>query len=214
MKITLLGQEFKSKKSAEDFIRSKLKDFNNSDPIWMELLSRHPDKEEKIGSGIVKFFTSLNPINPNGIQLNILRTDQSIIDISWRACVAGKGKTDLHKLKEAMRLSISDQTQDFKSRKYLTGISGWECSLCKKHILIRQNAHVDHYCDSFLSISESFIKLIKDVPTKFDACGKSNSAKLRKEDWRFQGLWREYHLSMSSLRILCKGCNLKRPKYD
>lgn len=206
MAIELCGQEFKTKKAAQDFVRSRLRTFDQGDPLWMDLLARHPNKAEKVGAGIRRFFASVNWANPNATQLNIERVDGSTIDVSWRSCIDGKAKDVDRKLVDAMRLAVMDQTQEYKQ----TFEMGYFCENCDVVINEKHMAHVDHI-KPFKTLATNFIK-DNEPPKEFDECGRSFAAKFKNGDKEFENKWKDYHRLEAKLRLLCAKCNLTRPK--
>lgn len=208
MSIILCKQEFKSKTKVYDFVRQKLISFDPNDPLWPELLKRHPNHVEKVGCGIDFFFVTQNKVNTKALQLNIQRIDGSIIDLSWRNCVDGKVKTQKQMLYDAMRLAISDQTQSFKAGAVFE--DRFQCQICGCHVDKTHLAHVDHLI-SFKSIVEVFLK-DKVAPCEFTDCRISHAAKFKDSDRQFEREWQEFHSVHASLRILCAKCNLSRSK--
>lgn len=206
MALKIGDQEFKSKDAAKKHVRSSMNPFDPLNPIWMDLLNRHPNRLEKIGVGIDTFFISQNPVNPQAYQLNIKRIDGSIDHFSWLKCIDGYNKSNEAMLLSAMRLAISPQAQAFKFR------AGVQCALCKRRVENRGLRHVDHYPLSFSDISKTFLEGESGRPVKFDECAKSNAAKFQEADKEFEQRWFDYHLVHASFRLLCMSCNVRRPK--
>jgi hypothetical protein len=207
--IELGEKRFSTKKSAEDFVRLQLANFDPQSSLWQKLLNRHPERESKVGCGIREFFVTPNRLKPKAIQLNIRRVDSSEVDISWKRCISGRPMAQEARLKVAMRQAIVDQIQSFKSEHY----NGWGiCSVCEIKETQRAEIHVDHFPRTFQELVEEFLIYSPTVPNEFADCPESHAAIFRKEDSSFAEQWSAFHQDRASLRILCQSCNLKRKK--
>lgn len=203
MKIVICGQEFKSQKAAADYIRQCLVNFNmTNEQVWFDLVQRHPEKDEKIGTGIRRFFASQSPLNPNGIQLNFERVDGTIEHISWRKCISGRNKTSANLLRDAMRLAVKSQTAEFKRSQ-----KPWVCAICKTELISSFEAHTDHYPATFKNISEKFLKSNTNHPKDFEDDFLSNAACFKSDDASFENAWTAFHFDHAKYRILCHACN-------
>jgi hypothetical protein len=133
------------------------------------------------------------------LELQIIREDNTVDNISYRCCINKPNKD--RNLKNAMRYAIHSQILHFRNE-----CDVLECALCKS----KDNIHIDHII-LFKTLYDEFLRDKKDIPTTFDD-NFYNSAVFKKEDKLFENEWIEYHMNHSSLRCLCKNCNLTRKK--
>lgn len=164
---------------------------------FCELFKNHPEYPEKLNN-MVDICIKKNKMNSQYLELNIIREDGSIEDISYRSCIS-KRPSD-YNLKRAMRYSIEPQILEFKNNNPLI------CSFCNSTDDI-QIDHIKH----FQSLYDEFLKHNTNIPTLFDD-NIYNTAMFKKEDFDFEEKWRKFHKDNASLRPLCKKCNLCRKK--
>jgi hypothetical protein len=164
----------------------------------MDLFTNHPEYPDKIGN-VIDVAIVKNKINSKYLELQIIKDDKTIDNISYRCCI-NKPTKDKN-LKSAMRYAIYPQILEFKN-----GCDIIECYLCKS----KEDIHIDHII-LFKSLYDDFIKDRKDIPSTFDD-NFYNTAIFKKEDEVFKNEWIEYHKNNASLRCLCKTCNLTRGK--
>ncbi len=214
-KINLDGQTFDTKLKAEGYVRAKITgleaqgEIDNSSPHWdffHELIERHPGYEEKYGPGIKKFLTGRS--FKKHIELNLLRQDESRMDISWVTCVSGRPKSVLSNLKMAMRVAVEVQIHSFRDKNLSPDK---ECEVCKLPLGDRQGIHVDHLVH-FETLFKNFSAMQEDFPKEFDDEPKTNRAKFRAADVSYSEKWEKYHFDNAILRLVHVGCNLTRKK--
>jgi len=207
-----MDKNFKTKKSAKEYtqkiiekiglcssIRTKSTDDYN---FFIDLFRSHPDYPEKIDN-ICDISIVKNKVNPKCFELNILKNDGSIDNISWRACVSGK-KTD--SFKSASRVSIEEQIKDFRKKCNYN-----ECSICKTKVS-PSDSHVDHE-NHFEEILCEFLRTTnKKKPTEFQDTPDGRKS-FTLNDKEYEDEWKLFHKNKARLRLLCKSCNLKRPKW-
>ena len=166
----------------------------------MELFTNHPDYPDKI-KDVVDIAIVKNKLNYKYLELQIIRDDKTIDNISYICCINKPTKD--RNLKSAMRYAIRTQILEFKNSCDII-----ECGFCKS----KEDIHIDHII-LFKSLYDDFIKDRKDIPIIFDD-NFYNACMFKKEDEIFKNEWIEYHKINASLRCLCKTCNLKRAKKD
>lgn len=212
--IEVQGKVFQTKKALEEFVRSSLISigYGNTLPSELkafmdELLTRHPEHDEKRGMGVQNYWVVKNPLNPKAVALEIERIDGSRVDVSWLTCVKGSGQTIDVKLRAAMRTSIASQIQVFK-REALRDAP--MCAICGDH---EQGPfwHVDHDPIPFEQLVRDFLKTCK-APTEFADHPEHNMATFRSEDAAFEQQWCEYHLIKAKLQLTCAQCNLRKAR--
>ena len=208
---------FKTQTSAKEYIQKIIKEINITNsikrkndkhyPFLESLVKRHPyiSKYENM----TDLSITQNALNKNALQLNIIRNDGSIEDISWHVCLNPNKDRYNENFKSALRYSIKEQCSEY----YINAILK-----CSNEYCISQDSdefHVDHYIH-FQKLIDEFMKgKNKDeIPSEFDeADDNSNRRQFQEKDSKFKNEWIEYHKKYSILRILCKDCNLKRNKY-
>jgi hypothetical protein len=216
--IFINGIQHKSQKTCEEYIRSRLSvigitnhlsQSSPSDvPYFYELCKRHPTADDKL-----RFFSDFairyNLLNKKAMALDIINTDGSITEISWKKCVTGRAETLQSLFCSALRHSVSNQISDYRSSSNATS-----CEEC--HVSLLDKAyHVDHIVH-FAKLVEDFLEEYKgsfDIPVKYDKEPLTYLTKFRQEDRMIADLFQEYHLHHALLRILCVKCNLTRGKH-
>lgn len=94
-KVTLAEQTFHSKEKLKNWIRGQVKYFKYREFVdeidvhnkLSDLLSYHPEAEEKIGPGI-NYFKVVQNHRKGQYNFQVVRTDGLEIDFSWKKCVA------------------------------------------------------------------------------------------------------------------------------
>lgn len=210
-KYYLDGRVFKSQTAAKEYTRSILKPLIGSSILeheegwdfFNELISRHPEYEEKRGCGVYAFVVATSAYGH--VELNLKRKDGSETDISWVTCVKAKAASVLDNLKAAMRLAIDDQILAFKE----SFKAGTPCAECSDPI--KDKYHADHFIH-FEKLFQRFLELFPDHPEKFDDEPVTNRAKFKAKDLEFEKAWQDYHKKEAVLRFTHPECNLKRSK--
>jgi len=206
--------EFKTKKECLTYTRniinklgcciiSKDHDYYN---FFLDLINNHPECEFKIGVGIIFFYIRINPLFKKNYEIMIKRLDGSDIGFSWTYCCEFKERTSQFNLIKAMRYVIREDTIIFKKNNKLI------CNLCSKDNEVYENYHVDHNNPSFKLLKENFLKTQLEVPIYFDNCKITGYTIFKDVDEKFKRNWVEYHTTNCNLQILCRECNLKKPK--
>lgn len=213
--ITIGGLTFKTQKETESYVRHLLLELEQSKevdsnsekwPFLFSLIERHPDSIEKKGTGILRFLVGRSV--EGHVELNLLRTDNTQVDISWKKCISGKATSELSNLKAAMRVQVQNQIDDFKYSNFLPeGI----CEICNATLNTPKSVHVDHVVH-FDSLVGDFLKDNPDYPKQFDDEPLTNKAKFKIEDLSYAENWSNFHQENASLRLVHGSCNLRRKK--
>jgi hypothetical protein len=218
---------FETQKQAIEYVRNMISQIEIEDIIderhshfnsIMEIVENHRDFMIKRGVGIHHFKIVINPLNKCK-ELHLYRIDDSECVVSYIVCaqdsIINKSKMKIHdikfKLYDAMREAISEQILKFKincrSSPFL--YSCVKCGVNDQDI----EYHVDHDNPSFMHLRDSFLNN-KEFPTQFSYIQNTYVNKFRREDEQFKNEWAEYHRQNASLQILCKDCNLRKPKKE
>jgi hypothetical protein len=216
--IIINGIHHNSQKACEEYVRSRLSSIGITNsltrtspleiPYFYELCKRHPNASDKLQS-FYDFAIRYDLLNKNAIALDIINTDGSITEISWKKCVTGKAETIKSKFCSALRHSILKQICDFRS-----SCDATICEACNVS-LSDSSFHVDHVVH-FSKLVEDFLEKYKgafDIPVQYDKEPRTYLTMFRDEDVKIANLFQEYHLHHASLRILCARCNLTRAKH-
>ena len=215
----LNNKTFTSKKKIKEYTGKIIEELYNSSEneqviiiinsiggkILLEILNKHPWKDEKEGKGIEYFIIKKNKINSRGFEINIKRLDGSIIDFSWVKCVTESFPTNEKILLQAMREAICAQTISYKKTHKKI------CKFCGENSK-KQRFHVDHDNPEFRELSKTFLKKNKKNPKTFGENTNTHITKFLTKDKLFENKWQTFHKKNANLQILCESCNLRKKK--
>jgi len=176
--------------------------------ILIKILERHPNFNSK-SENMCNVKIMNDTLNPQGYKIMIIKKDGDEIDISWRCAITGKPKPFKNKLMTAMRVSIKEQTDNFK-----TNCNNYYCELCDS-VNELQVDHNDTEKSAFDELAYNFVKENHDIqiPSNFgDTNDNTHRTCFLEKDKIFKDKWTEYHSQYAKLRILCRKCNTSRPK--
>jgi len=203
--------EFKTKTARYKYVNShinrigvcdSLKTINNDFfQFCCELFKRHPGYPEKV-KNLVDIRITRNTLNRGCFQLNVVRKDGTIEDISYGQCIYDK-KTD--HLSEAFRAAIVPDIVEYKNT--------------HEHICSNKNCKSGHdvtydvdHVNYFEKLVHEFMKDRNVFPTLFSET-VHNQRCFRRDDYEFEQEWFFFHRKNAILQILCHPCNLKRKKW-
>lgn len=208
MKYKIGSLYFKTQKQAVTYCKALMQKHGFGDyrkgselyGLFLNLLDNHHEKLEKVGCGIDYFSFIPNAINKKAFAVDIVRTDGSVIDFSWRKCAMNKTEMS-HKdhMNLAMRDCIHHQILLFRE------ISESKCKLCGAK---DRQTHVDHV-KPFKIIKDEFIKE-HGLVNSFEPNPITNAPSFKKEDKEYSKKWSKYHQENATLQILCDKCNLSK----
>lgn len=110
-----------------------------------ELLERHPDSAEKIGSGVDHFFIGKTSdgdkfnVSADAIGIWIRRTNGSKVDFSYLTAI--RSHTPKSDAKEGLRLAVDDTRMGYRAQRFKDG-SPVASDLTSQPITDREQAHV------------------------------------------------------------------------
>lgn len=206
----MASYSFPTKNDQINYTRSRINEIKGSTNLkkeypedyryFMEILfQNHPNRDVKL-EGVVNIIIRENPVFKS-LEVCLLKNDNTIEDISRRKCITKPIQGE--KLTRAMRTSIRPQIVDFKT------FSINKCVLCDN----TENLHVDHHEPQFMEIQNEFLtKHIASslIPKNFK--GDYGVVEFEECDKEFESRWKDYHMRVATLRILCQSCNLRRNK--
>ena len=203
--------EFNTKTKLYEYVNSNinnigecesLKETNNDFfQFCCELFKKHPGYPEKVKNSIDIKITR-NSLNKKCFQLNLIREDGSVEDISYRQCIYSQKNNHLN---EAFRVAITPDIIEFKHT--------------HEHICSNKDCQSDNdvtydvdHINYFEKLVYDFTKDREKLPTTFSET-IHNQRCFRKEDYEFEQEWIFFHRKNAILQILCHPCNLKRKKW-
>lgn len=166
-----------------------LSPLNNTDfKFMLGILKSHPEKDTKIGSGVVSMWTGTNPIYGNR-NFWILRKDGSTTDFSFMKCLS---KQNL--FKSACRNAIRPQILKFR---------------IKNRIATMKEYHVDHHPESFDSLLTRFVEKHGECKVKIH---RDNTFGSVLDDEEYCKKWQDFHQKHAKLRVLSAKENLTKKR--
>ena len=208
--------EFKTKKECENYTRTiintlgccQIKKENVQYEFFNDLIQNHPECDSKIGVGIDYFYIKPNPFVKKYFQTMIKRVDGSEIDFSWVYCCKFKERTLSDHLIRSMRMAIKNDILEYKQKQ-----TKLICNFCQTENELYEDFHVDHHNPSFKTIKNNFLQeTTKSIPSSFDDCKIFKISIFKDEDKDFKNDWVDYHKKNCNFQILCRDCNLRKPK--
>ena len=172
--------------------------------FFHELVKRHAASEEKL-KALSDIAIRQDVKNQKGLAIDIVNTDGSRTEISWRNCVTGKSESQRSKFQSALRYAVEDQIAAFRETNHVE-----ICELCDKSM--DHDTHVDHIlhfeilADNFMTLQEFM------MPTEYEKEPQTYLTRFKEEDKNIAQRFAEYHRQHATLRIICGPCNLKREK--
>ncbi|WKD35911.1 DUF3223 domain-containing protein [Streptomyces xanthophaeus] len=167
-----------------------------------DLITRHPDYEEKAGAGVGGFVVVRTEWNNRGLVL--VRIDGSEIDISWQECL--RATPHAQQVRGCLRRAIKDQVITHVTEAFRHGPV--VCEVTGDSVSSPQQADVDHCQPAFEELAQSFIQenggleafvIAPDHAAGFSVAELENPALVRD--------WQEYHRKHATLRVVTRHAN-------
>lgn len=210
--ISINNIQFKSKKSAKDYIRALInrcemdKDLEGEDLSFvLSLLEYHHEYLYKRGVGIASIYVSSPPVYSSRC-FYIKRLDGSTTDFSWITCIDGENlKKDVL---EAFRTAIKYQIDDFRAKELRVTT---HCPYTGE-ALTAKHCHVDHvYPNTFINLVEEFVwpfnlQDVRITPSSDNQYCSELADPLERSQWQ------AFHLKHAKLRLLSPTGNLSHAK--
>ncbi len=194
---------FKSKKALRDYTKDFLLQNKNKRleigsteyTFLLELLQRHPECLQKMGTGISYFYCK-DGFGTDTTYLTIHRTDGTSDAVSWVTCCEARGQSPNTTLNALLRQAISpDVIEYFQARvkKY--------CAEC----LDTGKLEVDHV-HPFKDIRERFIERVFSLrPVKIEEVLQYSVIQKK-----FIEEFVQYHKTVAAYQLLCIPCHHKK----
>lgn len=206
MKAVKIGEiEFKSSKSAMEYVRSRLNEIGDCTipqnhheyPFLMSLITNHPECAVKIGSGIRSFTIQPNPLQMNSKHITFKRVDGSNDVLSWRQC-SGMKPSKQTQFYQLFREAVKDHIQQLK-------VDGY-CADCGTI----DDLHVHHHGTPFKKIVDEF-NVQYTLPCK-DYVTDIVTGRSMFKDPSITKSFADYHKTNCDLVVVCQKCHINRHK--
>lgn len=206
------GRDFGSKEAARKFVSKLLHELPlgpvNEDlsPLLFDLLSRHPDAEEKIGAGVARFEVAVDTAWGSR-QFHAIRANGERTRFSYNACFEPAMKAADATAKRALRNEIAPQIDAFRARWVRGG--GTVVDAVTGEAIPTGDVHVDHAPPTFNEITilwlrERGLRLEQLAVTPH---GDTDSPTLL-TNRAVAHDWQRFHLDRARLRCVAKATNL------
>lgn len=203
------GKRFETKTALTAYCSAMLKQpsLSSDDEAFLAcLLDRHPERDQKVGSGVARFFVA--PSEHGTRCFWIERTDGSRTEFSYKWCIGSpKYATEV---RAALRELVTDQVVAARDAAF-TGGALTRCAITGEAIG-SEDAHVDHRPpDTFLALVERFLA---EQALTYDAVAiePTRDAVTMREltDRGLAQAWCEFHRTHAVLQVVSKRANLSQ----
>lgn len=208
--VTIEGMVFPTNGTFNLYVQKLLNDLPQGSVIeephhafLCQLVKRHPEAADKIGSGISHFkvLTNANYGGKNRC-FYLFRTDGTHTDFSYRKCVPTP--TPWEEYVDALRAAVMDQL--IAAREAAFGSQDEILCPVKKTMMTRSVSHPDHVApDTFSALVERFNDeewIHEENPPQTE--GGDNSCGRRLVDKGIEERWQYFHRVNAKLRIISK----------
>ena len=185
--------------------------------FFYELVKRHAAHEDKL-KALSDIAIRQDVTSQKWLAIDIVNTDGSRTEISYKNCVTGKSEPQRSKFHSALRYAVEDQIMAFRETNHVT-----ICELCTESLSLMERGvglqsvrsvptHVDHILH-FEILADNFTALQEiTMPTAYDKEPQTYLTRFKEEDQNIAQRFAEYHREHATLRIICGPCNRKREK--
>lgn len=222
MKYVIDGIGFKSQEAVKDHcreIRDRITgtDLYDVDPgvtyvlngrdktFFIDLIKHLQDCEYFIGCGIAEILVCVVPKGKLHWGFSVLRIDASESVFGFGKFGAKKEQVRLHRVSEAFRNAIKDQTIAYKEQ-YFDGKMEAVCEATGS-VMTRFDCHVDHESPTFKELTDSFFGENSEVDIVDDGLFWNIANDTLRNSWQ------EFHRYKAKLRCTTQAFNLTRKKY-
>jgi hypothetical protein len=220
--IEIGDKSFKTKKSAEDFIRAILYKYPVNTALTGEdlaficdLLLYHPDKDLKIGVGVKSIIVEKDTTFRTTTHFSIVRIDNSKEDFSFGKCLTPNLNKAIKLFRTCARRVVAHQILLFRDDFFLENQNSNGYVKCQlTNILIdKNNCHVDHIPpNTFDKIISDFISLNNIDVDSVEFAKASNGIGKVFVDSSLIEAFADYHNEHAKLRVVSPIANLKQKK--
>lgn len=213
---------FPSKKAAREYFQQQISNHQPGDAILQTdaffrdvgaLLDRHPECEQKIGSGIERFMVILDDARNKALRLR--RIDGTETDFSYITCINGYGKSLAAEFAEAARFAIRPQIVAFREAYFAEHADAEGRVPCQETgiPISVEESHVDHFPVTFKQLVRNFLEEFGITPTRaILSAPEDNQTTTTFTCPKTERLFMEYHWQHAELKIVEKRVNLTRKR--
>ena len=206
--VDLPSKKFPTMTKAKEFFKYMLnrytdgQDIEQVDHILLyELLLRHPDADDKIGNGVIKFFRAKSPDHPTSC-FHLEREDGSTTDFSYPECISSTKPTLEQYFYRACRQSVSEILTAKKNCLFDQG----NVRCCKTNAIVTtDNAEYRHTKPKFYEIVREF-KEVLNIPISksmfYEDADLQYSTRFSNKE--IESLFIEFHKKEANLDIFKK----------
>lgn len=208
----IAGETFASKKALIERTRHILHGYPENvalhagdQAFLLDLLQHHPDAEQKIGAGVVRFWVQVNPVYSNTRNFWLLRTDGTSTDFSFLECLSPS--TPMQRFHRACRAAIAPDIMAFKAR-FFEQHPQYVCPYTGEPLSLR-HSHLDHAI-SFASLVAQFIAVRQIEVATVTIAGRVEDGTCldRFVDHDLEQTWRAFHQSEARYLVVSPAANL------
>jgi hypothetical protein len=174
------------------------------------LLERHPEVADKIGSGI-SHFSVRNALYGTRC-FEVVRTNGTSTDFSFKTCVDGTRPSDLSEAVRALRAEVTEDILEKKREWFRANADAdgkVQCAISGR-LISPEEAHADHAPPrTFGTLAVTFLaarRIIADA--SFVIPPADNQYQPTLSDRALANEWRSYHHDLAVIRIVARTVNL------
>ena len=176
--------------------------------FMLNLLHNHPQRERKIGSGIVGIYILQNPVYKNQRTFILRRYDGTETDFSWMECITPS--SHCKKVRSAFRAIVAPSIIQFKKNFFAKLMGSSVCELTKVPITF-STSHVDHKPpNTFEQLLSDFLAsqnlIMEEICLKDGFKDNVYTEELENRD--VASSWQNYHHKYANLRVIHAKANL------
>lgn len=213
---------FKTKKAAEDYIRSILYKYELGESLAGEdlificsVLELHPDKDEKIGVGLKSIIVEKETTYNKTAHFSVVRVDNSKEDFSFKKCINLSLNDPIKLFQSSARRAVVDQILSFRDNEFLQkkDMNGNMACAITGVLISKNTSHVDHVPPkTFKSIVLDFIAINSiDVKDSLFTEAPGGIGRVFVDD-NIKNSFADYHRRVAKLRVVSPFGNLSQKK--
>lgn len=173
----------------------------DDEKFFRQLLTIHPDYEERLGSGIKSFKYDYSKSFGNKC-LHIVRYDGSEESVSWKACL-GKPKLE-HQVESAFRREVKGDIYRLRERAILAGAL---CPISKREIVYGESYVIYGFKGQGLTFKQSVAWFLEQDKLTYEAVElefpiSNNDLRGKLVDESLAKRWREWHKKTSHITLV------------
>jgi len=187
------------------------------DRMLRELLERHPESEEKTGSGLEHFFVGRTAdggrtyVSKDAVGIWIRRTDGSAVDFGYGAAI--EGYSTKSNVKEALRNAVEEGRRAYREGRFAAGPA--VSALTGDPILVIEQAYVVYMRPTWAQLTSRFAESEGGWPSiEVDSGHGSAMIGSSLEDPAIEKRWHAFHERYAELGLATANEAASRPRSD